>query len=158
MAFSFNSMSDGTLDTSRGENSLLDRIDELETYNKQMNRLGEVRLLQLRHAKDQLLQKRRRAASDEVSVVDFSCRTPSASSTAPAPAQVCSPSKTSERSGESLDTRTTATILAKNRELQRVSSALAAKAHEAEIYKQELAMTRQVGQEKRHSAPPKLRQ
>ncbi|CAE7818347.1 unnamed protein product, partial [Symbiodinium microadriaticum] len=125
---------------------------------RQMNRLGEVRLLQLRHAKDQLLQKRRRAASDEVSVVDFSCRTPSASSTAPAPAQVCSPSKTSERSGESLDTRTTATILAKNRELQRVSSALAAKAHEAEIYKQELAMARQVGQEKRHSAPPKLRQ
>lgn len=33
-----------------------------------------------------------------------------------------------DRSGESLDTRTTATILAKNRELQRVSSALAAKA------------------------------
>ncbi|CAE7611571.1 ANKRD52 [Symbiodinium sp. CCMP2592] len=155
MAYSFSSiMSDGTLDTSRVENSLLDRIDELETYNKQMNRLGEVRLLQLRHAKDQLLQKRRRADSDEVSVVDFSCRTPSASSTAPAPAQVCSPSKASERSGESLDTMTTATILAKNRELQRVSSALAAKAQEAEIYKQELAMTRQ---EKRHSAPPKLR-
>ncbi|CAE7905353.1 unnamed protein product, partial [Symbiodinium sp. KB8] len=119
---------------------------------RQMNRLGEVRLLQLRHAK--------------VSVVDFSCRTPSASSTAPAPAQADRPlsprererdqaamgGSVQQRSGESLDTRTTATILAKNRELQRVSSALAAKAHEAEIYKQELAMARQA-----HGADETLR-
>ncbi|CAE7475118.1 ANKRD52 [Symbiodinium natans] len=151
MALSFSGMTDGMLDVSGGENSLLDRIDELDTYNQQMSRLGEVRLLQLRHAKEQLLQKRRRAASDEgeVSVVDFSCRTPSASSTAPAPVQACSPSKASERSGESMDTTTAATILAKNREL---SSELAAKVREAERYKQQLVLQ----QVQQNYAPPKI--
>eukprot|EP00913_Durusdinium_trenchii_P025418 g23862.t1 len=49
--------------------SLLKRIGELETYNRQINRLEEVRLLRLQHAKNKLLRR----SFDEVSVLSFGC-------------------------------------------------------------------------------------
>ncbi|CAL1171077.1 unnamed protein product [Cladocopium goreaui] len=124
------------LATSAPEQSLLTRISELETYNRQIDRLEEIRLLRLQHAKKKLLRRR---AADEVSVLSFAC-TASCSSTAQAQAQ--SPSDTygtSQRSDGSTDAATAAKLLAQRFELQQVSSLLESKAEETTRNTQDLA-------------------
>lgn len=124
------------LATSAPEQSLLTRISELETYNRQIDRLEEIRLLRRQHAKKKLLRRR---AADEVSVLSFAC-TASCSSTAQAQAQ--SPSDTyatSRRSDGSTDAATAAKLLAQRFELQQVSSLLESKAEETTRNTQGLA-------------------
>ncbi|CAK9095981.1 unnamed protein product [Durusdinium trenchii] len=72
--------------------SLLKRIGELETYNRQINRLEEVRLLRLQHAKNKLLRR----SFDEVSVLSFGCTASCGS-----PQQAQSPTDASNRSDAS---------------------------------------------------------
>lgn len=125
------------LATSAPEQSLLTRISELETYNRQIDRLEEIRLLRLQHAKKKLLRRR---AADEVSVLSFAC-TASCTSTART-AQAQSPSDTygtSQRSDGSTDAATAAKLLAERVELQQVSSLLESKAVETTRNTQDLA-------------------
>jgi len=117
------------------EQSLLTRISELEAYNRQIDRLEEVRLLQLQHAKKKLLRKR---SSDEVSVLSFAC-TASCTSTAQAQAQSPTDTRASNRSDASADAAAAAKMLAKRFELQKVSSSLETKADHTKRVTQELA-------------------
>eukprot|EP00435_Cladocopium_sp_Y103_P072797 s140_g41.t1 len=126
--------------TSDPEQSLLIRISELETYNRQIDRLEEIRLLQLQHAKKKLLRRR---AADEVSLLSFAC-TASCTSTAQAQAQSPSDTRTSQRSDGSTDAATAAKLLAQRFELQQVSSSLESKAQETTRNTQDLAESWQV--------------